>query len=307
MFLGITKMKPILLACFGVLLFGSPSSAQLASVTGSVKDRSTQEVLIGVSIVFDNTDPLVGTITDPNGRFRLDAAPGSYNITATFVGYKAQTKFNVLLTTGNVNTINFELEEEQTTLGEVVVDGRRSADVATIETPLSIQRLTTEEIKSNPGGNFDISRVIQALPGVGGATGVAGFRNDIIIRGGAPNENVYYLDGIEVPVINHFVTQGSAGGPQGILNVSFIEDVTLSTSAFDSRYDNVLSSVLQFRQKEGNPERLQGNFRLSATEVAATFDGPIAQNTTFLASARRSYLKLLFTLIDLPIRPDYWD
>lgn len=297
----------ILLACLGALLFTSPSRAQLASITGNVKDRSTQEVLIGVSIVLENTDPLVGTTTDPDGRFRLGAAPGSYNITATFVGYKTQTRFNILMTTGNVNTINFELEEEQSTLGEVVVDGRRSADVATIETPLSIQRLTTEEIKSNPGGNFDISRVIQALPGVGGATGVAGFRNDIIIRGGAPNENVYYLDGIEVPVINHFVTQGSAGGPQGILNVSFIEDVTLSTSAFDSRYDNVLSSVLQFRQKEGNPERLQGNFRLSATEVAATFDGPIAKNTTFLASARRSYLKLLFTLIDLPIRPDYWD
>ena len=254
-------MNQILQASLFALLFVTQSRAQFASITGNVKDRATQEVLVGVSVILENTDPLVGATTDADGRFRLDALPGSYNLTATFVGYKAQTKFNVVLTTGNVSTINFELEEEQATLGEVVIEGRRSADVATIETPLSIQRLTTEEIKSNPGGNFDISRVIQALPGVGGATGVAGFRNDIIIRGGAPNENVYYLDGIEVPVINHFVTQGSAGGPQGILNVSFIEDVTLSTSAFDSRYDNVLSSVLQFQQKDGNPERLQGNFR----------------------------------------------
>ena len=300
-------MKQIPLAYFVALFYVSPSQAQVATITGTVKDRSTQEMLIGVNIVLENTDPIVGTTTDPDGRFKLSAEPGSYNITATFVGYKAQTRFNVLLTSGNVNTINFELEEEQATLREVVVEGRKSADAATIETPLSIQRLTTEEISSNPGGNFDISRVIQALPGVGGATGTAGFRNDIIIRGGAPNENVYYLDGIEIPVINHFSTQGSAGGPQGILNVSFIEDVTLSTSAFDSRYDNVLSSVLQFRQKDGNPERLQGNVRLSATEVAATFDGPLAKNTTFLASARRSYLEFLFELIDLPIRPNYWD
>lgn len=116
-----------------------------------------------------------------------------------------------LLTSGNIHTINFELEEEQTTLSEIVVEarGRRTADAATIETPLSIQRLTTEEIRSNPGGNFDISRVIQALPGVGGATGTASFRNDIVIRGGAPNENVFYLDGIEIPVINYFSTQGS--------------------------------------------------------------------------------------------------
>ncbi len=170
-----------------------------------------------------------------------------------------------------------------------------------------MQRLTTEDIKANPGGNFDISKVIQSLPGVGGGVGGGGFRNDIIIRGGAPSENVFYLDGIEVPIINHFGTQGSGGGPQGILNVSFIEDVRLSSSAFDARYDNTLSSVFQFKQKNGNSKRLQGNVRLSATELAATFDGPIAKNTTFIASARRSYLQLLFQTLDLPIRPNYWD
>jgi hypothetical protein len=274
---------------------------------GTVKDKDTQELLTGVSIVIENTNPIISVVSDPDGTFKLITKPGSYNITATFVGYKSQTKFNVLLTSGNVNTLNFDLEADQTTLNEVVVEGRKAADAATIETPLSIQRLTTEEIRSNPGGNFDISRVIQALPGVGGATGTASFRNDIIIRGGAPNENVYYLDGIETPIINHFSTQGSAGGPQGILNVSFIEDVTLSASSFDARYDNVLSSVLQFKQKEGNPERIQGNVRLSATEFAITLDGPLTKNTTFLASARRSYLQVLFELIDLPIRPNYWD
>lgn len=300
-------MKKICLA--GVITFFTLSfcHAQMATITGLVKDRSTQELLVGVSVVLENTNPVTGTVSSIDGCFKLTAQPGSYTITASFVGYKSQTKFNVLLTSGNINTVNFELEEEQTTLTEVVVEGRKTAEAATIETPLSIQRLTTEEIRSNPGGNFDISRVIQALPGVGGATGTSSFRNDIIIRGGAPNENVYYLDGIEIPIINHFSTQGSAGGPQGILNVSFIEDVTLSTSAFEARYDNVLSSVLQFKQKDGNPERLQGNIRLSGTELATTFDGPISKNTTFLASARRSYLELLFDLIDLPIRPNYWD
>ena len=85
-------------------------------------------------------------------------------------------------------------------------------------TPISVQKLTSQEIKSNPGGNFDVSKVVQTLPGVGLSNGV-GERNDIIIRGGAPNENVYYLDGIEIPVLNHFQTQGSSGGAQGILNV----------------------------------------------------------------------------------------
>jgi hypothetical protein len=282
---------------------------QTGSVTGSVVDKSSQLPLVAVTVQVDGTT--LATVTDSLGRFRIGGIPvKTYNISASRVGYKTATIYNSVVNSGNENTYVIELEPVTASLGEVVVrTNRRTARAATLETPLSVQRLTTEEIKSNPGGNFDISKVIQTLPGVGGGAGGGTFRNDIIIRGGAPNENVFYLDGIEVPVINHFQTQGSSGGPQGILNVSFIEDVKLSSSAFDARYDNALSSVFQFRQKNGNPNRFQGNFRLSATEAALTLEGPLSKNkkTTFLASARRSYLQLLFQALDLPIRPNYWD
>ena len=153
--------------------------------------------------------------------------------------------------------------------------------------------------------------MVQSLPGVSGSVG--GFRNDVIIRGGAPNENVYYLDGIEIPNINHFATQGSAGGPVGLLNVSFFEGVTLSTSAFGAQYDNVLSGVLQFDQRNGNNRNFRTNLRLSSSEAALTAEGPLFKkgreqsNTSFIASVRRSYLQLLFKAIDLPFLPDYWD
>ena len=293
---------------FYILILGPIIAfGQTAVVTGSVTDKNTMAPLTGVSIVIEGYEPFTGTVSDEGGNYRLEAPPGSYMIKATYIGYRELKKYNVVMTSGNVLVLNFEMEEESTTLEEVVVKAGPSAAAATVETPLSVQTLTTEEIKSNPGGNFDISRVIQTLPGVGTNTSVGGVRNDIIIRGGAPNENVYYLDGIEVPVINHFTTQGSAGGPQGILNVSFIEDVNISTSAFHARYDNTLSSVFQFKQRKGNNDRLQGNIRLSGTELAATFDGPVSSRTTFLASARRSYLQYFFQLIDLPIRPNYWD
>ncbi|MEO1254664.1 MAG: TonB-dependent receptor, partial [Bacteroidota bacterium] len=148
-------------------------------------------------------------------------------------------------------------------------------------------------------------------PGVSGSVG--GFRNDVIIRGGAPNENVYYLDGIEIPNINHFATQGSAGGPVGLLNVSFFEGVTLSTSSFGAQYDNVLSGVLQFDQRNGNNRNYQTNIRVSSSEAAITLEGPLFKrdneysNTSFIASVRRSYLQLLFQALDLPFLPDYWD
>ena len=142
---------------------------------------------------------------------------------------------------------------------------------------------------------------------------VGGFRNDIIIRGGAPNENVYYLDGIEIPNINHFATQGSAGGPVGLLNVSFFEGVTLSSSAFGAQYDNVLSGVLQFDQRNGNNREMKTNVRVGSSETALTLEAPLFKsgkeesNTSFIASVRRSYLQLIFELIGLPILPDYWD
>ncbi|WBO85508.1 TonB-dependent receptor [Hymenobacter yonginensis] len=292
-----------------LLLLQLPGLAQSTGVlSGTIRDRATQQLLPGVTVALEGTS--LGTASDEQGRFRLaDIPTGSYNVRVSFVGYEPLLRANVVITSGNANIVSLQLAPAAQALGEVQVTASRAIRVATAETPLSVQRLNVEEIKSNPGGNFDISKVVQVLPGVGGGGtgGTAGFRNDIIIRGGAPNENVYYLDGIEVPVINHFQTQGSAGGPAGMLNVSFIEDVTLSTSAFEARYDNTLSSVLQFRQRDGNPDRIQGNVRLSGTEVAGTLEGPLAKNTTFLASVRRSYLQVLFKLIDLPIRPDYWD
>ena len=278
-------------------------------VSGTVINKVNQQPLANATIVIVATPQ--GTNTAATGVFRIINIPfNNYTITASLVGYKSQSIYNLNISAGNEVTLAFELEPNVTLQNEITVKAnKKTVKAATLETPLSVQRLTSEEIKSSPGGNFDISKAIQTLPGVGSGQQGGSFRNDIIIRGGAPNENVFYLDGVEIPVLNHFQTQGSSGGPQGMLNVSFIEDVKLSSSAFDAKYDNAMSSVFQFKQKNGNPNKVQGNIRLSATELAATLEGPLAKNkkTTFLFSARRSYLQLLFSAIDLPIRPNYWD
>lgn len=301
-------MKNILLIFLFLPLFQSSLAQGLGSLSGSLTDKNSLAPVAGATIRIEGTS--LSTITDSVGRFRIAGIPPkTYTLRISSIGYSELVLYNTVVTVGNELNLTLQLETVATKLAEVTIStSRKTAIAASLETPLSVQKLTTEEIRSNPGGNFDVSRVIQALPGVGGTAGsVGGYRNDIIIRGGAPNENVYYLDGIEIPVINHFATQGSAGGPTGMLNVSFLEEVKLSSSSFDARFDNALSSVLQFRQRNGNPNRVQGNLRLSATELAATLEGPLSTKTTFLASARRSYLQLLFKAIDLPIRPNYWD
>jgi len=298
------KIKPF----FTLLLFCSYSLfAQDVAIFGSVIDAKTLEPLIGVNVVVEGTTN--GTVTDLDGKFSLQIAPGSWSITASYLGYLTNTRSNIIIQSKGNDDVNFEMVEGGLDLVEVVV--KANPFQPSLITPLSLQRLSPEEIKTYPGGNNDIAKVVQSLPGVSGSIG--GFRNDVIIRGGAPNENVYYLDGIEIPNINHFSTQGSAGGPVGLLNVDFIEGVELSASAFGARYDNPLSGVLQFDQRIGNQRQRQTNIRVSASETAFTTEGPLLKKgkeeskTSYLISVRRSYLQFLFALIGLPIRPDYWD
>ncbi|MEZ5017859.1 MAG: TonB-dependent receptor [Flavipsychrobacter sp.] len=302
-------MKKLVLL-FSIILFSAAAMAQrlgpVGTLTGEVRDSKTLEPLISVTVTLDGT--ALGAVTDIDGKFTINnIPPKTYSITAKSIDHKNRTIYNVVITSGNAEILTIDLEPNSIGLNTVVIRSKPFQKRA--ETPLSIQSLSSQEIKSNPGGNFDVSRVIQAFPGVGGTSGsVGGYRNDLIIRGGAPNENVYYLDGIEVPVINHFATQGSAGGPTGIVNISFIDDVTLYTSAFPAKYDNPLSGVLQLKQRQANPEKVQHNIRLSATELAYTLDGPIKKDKlTFMASARRSYLQLLFSALQVPISPSYWD
>ena len=279
------------------------------ALSGRIFDIKSQLPLQGATVLLEGS--IFGTISDSEGYFKLENIPSqSYNITASYLGYESETQFNIIVKSKGNITLLFELGEVSENLDEIVLV--RNPFKTKSETPLSTQTFSVVEIETYPGGNNDITKVVQSMPGI--SPSIGGFRNDIIIRGGAPNETVYYLDGIEIPNINHFSTQGSAGGPVGMVNVSFVREVTLSSSAFGAEYDNPLSGVLAFEQREGDPSGFGGNFRFGASEAGLTLEGPLFRKnkiepakTTFLFSVRRSYLQFLFELIGLPIRPDYWD
>lgn len=302
----------ILVALIFFLSFCTPAEVfaqSTGTLSGYVTDSRTGEPLIGANVGLEGTSR--GASTDSDGFYEIrNIEPGSYNITATFIGYEPQRQVNINVRSAGNRSINFQLSSSAEELEEVVVSISEPFS-APPENPVSFRRLSPEEISTYPAGNSDIAKVVQSLPGVSGS--VTGFRNDVIIRGGAPNENVYFLDGIEIPTINHFSTQGSAGGPVGLLNVAFFDGVELSTSAFNASASNALSGVLRFNQRTGNDREFRTNFRLGASEAALTTEGPLFKgddsfsNTTFIASVRRSYLQLLFQLIDLPFLPDYWD
>jgi hypothetical protein len=182
----------------------------------------------------------------------------------------------------------------------VVADAFRGREDA----PTSTQRLSEVEIRRNPGGIGDISRSLLSLPGV---LGGVDNRNDLLVRGGGPGENAYYVDGIRIPQINHFATQGTAGGALALVNADFIQDVTFFTGGFPVSYGDALSSVLSIQNRPGTQDGFAGDITLGASEAGVTLDGPLGREGNWLFSVRRSYLQFLFEALELPIRPDYWD
>lgn len=275
--------------------------AQTGVLRGRVTDASTNEPVMFAIVSLQNTSK--GTTTDTAGRFEFrNLEAGLYNVQVNFLGYKPKTEFEVLVTNIKPTEIEISLESDARSTDTVTITA--SPFAKTLESPVSLRSIGTAEIERTPGGNRDISRTIQSLPGVASPPS---FRNDIIIRGGAPNENRFFLDGIEIPNINHFATQGSSGGPVGLLNVNYIREVDFYSGAFPATRGNALSSVFDFKMKDGNSERVITTGTLGSSDVGLTFDGPLGKNTTFIVSARRSYLQFLFQALGLPFLPTYND
>ncbi|NDD35298.1 MAG: hypothetical protein EBZ26_03155, partial [Flavobacteriia bacterium] len=234
--------------------------AQAQVIRGTVVDDASNDPIPG-AIVSIQGSPIQAP-TDFDGNFELRGmVPGLYNVSVSFIGYEGKTQFEVQVTQAKAAVVNFRLREALQVLDEVVISTQQQFKQEA-QSPVSVQSIGINEIQRNPGGNQDISKVIQSLPGV--ASGVA-FRNDLIIRGGGPNENRFFLDGIEIPAINHFATQGASGGPVGMINVNFIRDVDFYTSAFAAQRGNSLSSIMEINLKDGRTDKTGGIFQIGAS------------------------------------------
>ncbi|GAB4408978.1 MAG: TonB-dependent receptor [Bacteroidia bacterium] len=278
-----------------------PLQAQTGIVRGRIFDESTNAGLPFGTVYLQGTP--YGTYTDSTGNFEIARIPpGLYNVEARYTGYGVQMVFEVQVTNSKPYVLEIAMRESENTADSVLIVASPFKQVE--EAPLSLRTIGTNEIQRNPGGNRDISKVIQSLPGV---ASTVSFRNDILIRGGAPNENRFYIDGIETPNINHFATQGASGGPVGLINVDFIGEVDFYSGAFPSNRGNALSSVFEFQQRPARDDRLGLTATLGASDLALTLEGPTGDNASFLFSVRRSYLQLLFRVLALPFLPNYND
>ena len=279
------------------------ASAQTGIIRGRVFNAINNESIPIAAITVEGL-PNKAVASDLDGNYEITGLnPGLYNLTAQILGFETKTIYEIQVSNAKPAVANFSLEESNTKLDEIVVSAQVQFN-RNPESPVSVQTIGINEIQRNPGGNQDISRVIQALPGV---ASTPNFRNDLIIRGGAPNENRYYLDGIEIPSINHFSTQGSGGGPVGLINVNFIREVDFYTGAFPVERGNTLSSVMELKLKDGREDKWGFTGIVGASDIGLTAEGPLSKKTTMIASVRRSYLQFLFKALGLPFLPTYND
>ena len=295
-------MKKLLtLLLFSNLLFSLLQAQPVHQIKGTVIEKNSRQPLEFINVMILGLNK--GGVTNAEGHFTIEQVPpGIYRLQATAIGYKSVTTPEYILSTKDLN-ISIEMEENLTELAGVTVTA--SPFRRDLESPVSLRIIGLQEIEKSPGANRDISRIVQSYPGV--AFSPIGYRNDLIVRGGSPSENRFYLDGVEIPNINHFSTQGASGGPVGILNADLIREINFYTGAFPTDRGNALSSVLDFKLRDGDMEHNSLKATLGASEVSLASNGHIGKKTSYLVSVRQSYLQFLFDMLDLPFLPTFTD
>ena len=284
----------IVALCTGLLCAaGSPvfASAQdtagVGAIVGTVVDDRGQPVL-AVTVCITGTTRCV--LSDDVGRFKLpDVRAATYQIEITPPGQPPITGTTVEVRAGRESVVEITLPKLGAIQQTVTVTG--SAFVAPEEVKTSSFLIQSADILSGAGALQDVSRYLQTLPGV--VIGTDDFRNDIIVRGGSPLENLFVVDNIEIPNINSFANFASAGGTVSILDAALIQDVTFLTGGYPAPFINRVSSVLQIAQREGNRERFAGRATLGFAGAGTILEGPIAGGKgSWVVSARRSFLDL---------------
>ncbi len=272
------------------------------TIKGLVVDQATQQPLAGANIALLRLE--LGAISGADGRFVIPGVPlGNHRLQASMIGYEESIRPDIVVRSNRITRTRIQLAQKVLDLEETVV----AADYfsASEEEAVSAVNFSYEEIRRSPGSAQDISRLIQAMPSINMNNDQ---RNDLIVRGGSPTENLTLIDHIEIPNINHFPTQGASGGPIGLLNVDLISNADFYAGGFSAAYGDRLSSVLSIEMRQGNRDEFDSELNLGMAGAGFIAEGPLQQGRgAWVVSARRSYLDLIVGAIGTGAVPEYSD
>ncbi len=294
--------KLIFTLLFVVLYLCGWAQDQRYDVRGQVFNLSSREGVAFATVVVEGRDSF-GASADSAGRFVIAALPaGIYRFEAYSLGFEAAISGEYIVGS-NTSPVEIGMRQSSREVDSVVVMRSQLNRVA--QSPVSMHQIGVQLLERTAGANRDLSKVVQNFAGV--AFSPASYRNDLIVRGGSPSENKFYVDGFELPNINHFSTQGASGGPVGLINADLVRQIDLYSGAFPISSDGALSAVLDIELRDGDLEEQKFKATLGASEAGVSGSGHFSDKSTYIFSVRRSYLQLLFKALGLSFLPDYYD
>ena len=295
-----------------LLMMSEMVSAQSRTQTlkGRILDTDTRVPLSFVNVYVLNTDPIIGTMSDDQGYFKLENVPlGRVSIQLSFLGYEEKTVSNLMLISGKETELEIEMSESITALNEVVISSRQhKSEVSNEMAQISSKSVLIEESNRYAGSFGDPARLVSSFAGVSSA---ADGNNDIIVRGNNSRFIQWRLEGTEIPNPNHFAQEGMTGGPISALNSKMLANSEFYTGAFAPQYGNALAGIFDMRLRTGNSEKREHSFSVGALGLEMSTEGPLAKNSraSYLINYRYSTLALLdeLNLVDFGGVPKYQD
>lgn len=295
-------MKYIIISIAIVFLFDSISAQSTTGIiSGKIIDEVSKEPIPGVNVQIVGSTS--GASTNFEGDFQISNMEiGTYQVRISAVGYKTIIKSDVVVNSARPTDLLIKLTTSLIEFNEITIRSDYfEMDPSEIG---GVTNLSYEEIRRAPGGFEDVVRALSILPGVAQAS--AG-RNDLVVRGGAPSENLYLVDGFVIPNINHFGNQGATGGPISFINLDFVRETSFSSGGFSSLYGDKLSSVLTIDLRDGRKDHFGSKGTIAASQFGLNLEGPVGQKGSYIFSVRRSYLDFIFNAAGFNFVPEYYD
>ncbi len=285
------------IAVFFLTFASSFLMAQEQVIKGEIKDSKGDYPLVGVTIMLVGSDPVIGTTTDINGKFRLEGIPiGRQSLVIQYVGYKTINVPNVLVTAGKEVILSIPLEESVEKLEEIVITSASDKDQPNNElAKVSARTFSLEEVTRFSGGRNDVARLATSFAGVSAPDDS---RNDIVVRGNSPTGLLWRIEGIPIASTNHFATLGTSGGPVNALNTNLLRTSDFLTGAFPAEYGNANAAVFDVNFRNGNPDKHEFTGQLAAfSGLEFMAEGPLSKQHegSYLLSYRYGIASLAAT------------
>ncbi len=285
------SLLTLIIALFTTLAF---TQNLTQTVRGTIIDTDSKLPLIGAQIIIADTEPIIGTTTDSNGKFRFDnISLGRITLQLSYIGYDNKTLPNIVVNSGKEVVLNLNLQESFETLDEVVVVANKNKGAALNDMSLVSSRSISIEQTERFAGSFnDPSRILSNFAGV---TNTQDGSNDIIVRGNSPKYIQWRLEGMEITNPNHFADQNSVGGGISALNTNLLATSDFYTGAFSPEYGDVLSGVYDVKLRAGNNEKFEAIFGFGLLGTDLTLEGPFKKGYggSYLINYRYSTISLV--------------